>query len=91
MYKHILIPTDGSKLSSRAIQHALAIAKLDGSRVTGLFVAPAPSPLAVQGSWCLCATSSPISTRRSAPRPLERYLGEIEAAAQAAGVRLRSA
>ena len=27
MYKHILIPTDGSKLSSRAVEQGMAIAR----------------------------------------------------------------
>ena len=38
MFKHILIPTDGSKLSARAIPKAVALAKSMSARVTGLSV-----------------------------------------------------
>jgi nucleotide-binding universal stress UspA family protein len=38
MYKHILIPTDGSDLSQQAIEHGIALAKAVGARVTVLTV-----------------------------------------------------
>lgn len=38
MYKHILIPTDGSDLSEKAIEHGIALAKALGARVTALTV-----------------------------------------------------
>ncbi len=38
MYKHILIPTDGSDLSQEAIEHGIALAKAVGARVTALTV-----------------------------------------------------
>ena len=49
MYKHILIPTDGSTLSAHAATDGVALAKATGARVTGLFVAPAPTPLVFEG------------------------------------------
>ena len=38
MYRHILIPTDGSELAGRAVRHGLALAKTVGARVTALTV-----------------------------------------------------
>jgi nucleotide-binding universal stress UspA family protein len=38
MYRHILIPTDGSELSHRAVQHGLSLAKSVGAKVTALTV-----------------------------------------------------
>src|SRR5947209_4564151 len=38
MYRHILIPTDGSDLSKEAVRHGLALAKALGARVTALTV-----------------------------------------------------
>jgi len=38
MYQHILIPTDGSELSLRAVTHAIELAKVHKARVTGLTV-----------------------------------------------------
>ncbi|HUK07431.1 MAG TPA: universal stress protein [Stellaceae bacterium] len=36
MYKHILIPTDGSELSAKAAQHGIAFAKSIGAKITVL-------------------------------------------------------
>ncbi len=38
MYKHILIPTDGSDLSKSAIQHGVSLAKAVKAKVTSLTV-----------------------------------------------------
>jgi nucleotide-binding universal stress UspA family protein len=38
VYKHILVPTDGSKLSLKAVKEAAGIAKLAKSKVTALYV-----------------------------------------------------
>jgi nucleotide-binding universal stress UspA family protein len=40
MYRHILIPTDGSKLAHKAAVHGLSLAKAVGARVTALTVEP---------------------------------------------------
>ena len=40
MFKHILLPTDGSKLSDRAVQKGLDLAKALGARVTSVHVIP---------------------------------------------------
>ncbi|HEX2530105.1 MAG TPA: universal stress protein [Burkholderiaceae bacterium] len=42
MYKHILLPTDGSELSRQAVQSAVLFAKNVGATVTGIYVAPLP-------------------------------------------------
>ena len=38
MYRHILIPTDGSKLAERGVAHGLALAKSLGAKVFVIFV-----------------------------------------------------
>jgi nucleotide-binding universal stress UspA family protein len=38
MYKHMLIPTDGSDLSQKAIEHGIALARAVGARITILTV-----------------------------------------------------
>jgi nucleotide-binding universal stress UspA family protein len=85
MYKHILIPTDGSRLSSRAVKQGVAIARAMGARVSGLFVAPAPTPLLFKGLLPV-RHLQPDEHAALTAKAAERYLGEIEAAAQAAGV-----
>jgi nucleotide-binding universal stress UspA family protein len=41
MFKHILVPTDGSELSHAAAEKAVALAKLTGAQLTAFHVAPA--------------------------------------------------
>ena len=38
MYRHILIPTDGSELAERGVKHGLALAKSLGAKVSVIFV-----------------------------------------------------
>jgi nucleotide-binding universal stress UspA family protein len=38
MYKHILIPTDGSEMSARAVAHGIELAKRLNAKVTGIAV-----------------------------------------------------
>jgi nucleotide-binding universal stress UspA family protein len=38
MYRRILVPTDGSACSAGAVEHAVELAKVGGSRVTFLYV-----------------------------------------------------
>ena len=40
MFKNILIPTDGSEQSQRAVKTGVELAKLHGARVTGIHVIP---------------------------------------------------
>ncbi len=40
MFKHILLPTDGSKLADRAVIHGINLAKALGAKVTLLSVVP---------------------------------------------------
>ncbi len=40
MFKHILVPTDGSKLSIKAARQAVKLAKAVGARITGFYAAP---------------------------------------------------
>jgi len=40
MFKHVLIPTDGSPLSERAVLKGIELAAEQGARVTGVHVSP---------------------------------------------------
>ena len=40
MYANVLIPTDGSELAAKAVQHGIALAKRIGAKVTVLTVLP---------------------------------------------------
>ena len=49
LFKHILIPTDGSELSLKAVQHGLAIAKAIGAKVTAMTVQPPMTDFIIEG------------------------------------------
>ena len=44
MYKHILLPTDGSALSQQAVASGVLFAKNIGATVVGVYVVPEPRP-----------------------------------------------
>jgi len=85
MYRHLLIPTDGSALSGHAIAHGVALAKATGARVTGLFVTSAPTPLGFDGLLPVDYMQPDEHAALNA-RAAARYLGVIEKAAKLAGV-----
>ena len=69
MYKHILVPTDGSKLSDEAVTKAIQFAKESGAKLTALHVMPeyippafAEFPAAGQASFAEFMKATP-STR----------------------------
>ena len=44
MYRNILIPTDGSELSQKAVVQGVELAKALGAKVTAYFAAPPATP-----------------------------------------------
>jgi nucleotide-binding universal stress UspA family protein len=44
MFKHILIPTDGSRLALKGVKAGVKLARALGARVTGLYVVPPYAP-----------------------------------------------
>ena len=48
MFKHILVPTDGSELSKIAVEKAVTFARETGARITFFFALPEP-PLPASG------------------------------------------
>ncbi len=46
MYKHILVPTDGSKLAEKGVKQGIRLAASLGAKVTAVYVIPPrPAPL----------------------------------------------
>lgn len=83
MFKHILLPTDGSATSTSAIKSGIAFAKESGAKVTGLHVIPEFQVFTYQ-------TEMLGDTREQFEREsivqAKKYLAEIESAAKEAGV-----
>jgi nucleotide-binding universal stress UspA family protein len=56
MYKRILLATDGSKLSQKAVEHALNLADLTGAEVVALKIVPRYPQTYFEGGVALAAT-----------------------------------
>jgi nucleotide-binding universal stress UspA family protein len=85
MFKHILIPTDGSRLAAASAQAGVRLARALGARVTALFVAPPATPIIYRG--LLPVGYATREGRERITREAARsYLGVIEKAARKAGV-----
>ena len=85
MYRRILVATDGSTLSTRAVDHALVLAKAVGAKVTA-FYAPPPFPIPVYGDATLYETKARKDYAAIAARDAERVLAPVERKAAQAGV-----
>ncbi len=83
MYRHILISTDGSELSTAAIAKGIALARSLGARVTGITVFPPFRTIAVEP---LMVTDTPAQYARDCEAVGEKYLRVVQDAATAAGV-----
>lgn len=83
MYRHILIPTDGSELSQNAIDYGMALAKSVNAKVTVLTVSTPFHTFAVEPSMI---TDSPEHYQKHTSALAAKYLNVAKEAALAAGV-----
>ncbi len=85
MYKNILVATDGTRLSGKAIAHAVALAKALGARLTAFYASPDyPLPVYAEG-----AIVEPMTRREYAALckdEADRILGAVAAKAKSARV-----
>jgi nucleotide-binding universal stress UspA family protein len=83
MFKHILIPTDGSDLSRKAILYGVQLAKESGAKVTGLTVA---EPYQVASMDTVFIPIDEGGYEEQSRVLSERAMEQVKMAAQAAGV-----
>jgi nucleotide-binding universal stress UspA family protein len=83
VYTNILIPTDGSDLAGKAVQHGIALAKRIGARVTVLTVVP---PFHVFTTDTQMIEDTPAQYQARMQAHAEKILGAVARAAHAAGV-----
>jgi nucleotide-binding universal stress UspA family protein len=83
MFKHILIPTDGSELSRIAIENGVQFARELNARITGLTVSPPFHYFAVDA---IQVNSSTDDYLQHVNEKAERNLNVLKDAAGAAGV-----
>jgi nucleotide-binding universal stress UspA family protein len=89
MFKHFLIPTDGSQLSLQSAKHAVALAKEVGAKVTFFFAKP-DYPVAFYGEGALIDPTTPEKFSEMADRQAAEILGRVEVLARETGVQFAS-
>lgn len=80
MYKHILVPTDGSSLSRRTIRDAAKFAAKLGAKITGFYVAPTYH-IEVYTDYVPPDLITPQEHKAAAKKTAERYLEVVQKAA----------
>ena len=85
MFKNILIPTDGSPLSQKAVVQGVALAKSVGAKVTAFFAAPPATPIVYRNNLPVGYTT-PDEHKRMIEKTAVRYLEFVERAARKARV-----
>ena len=83
MYANILIPTDGSKLAGKAVQHGITLAGRIGAKITALTVLP---PFHTFTTDTQMIEDTPAQYEARMKKHAELTLGAAAHAAQAAGV-----
>lgn len=90
MFKNILIPTDGSRLSLKGAKTGVRLAKALGARVTAVYVIPPFMPIAYGDAAVYVPALSPQAYKQSSEKAARQALGVVEAEAKKARVRCKS-
>jgi nucleotide-binding universal stress UspA family protein len=90
MYKDILVPTDGSRLSAKAVKTGVRLAKALGARVTGVYVVAPYAPPVYGDAAIYVPEISPQMYRKHAEKAARKALSALEIEAQTAGVSART-
>jgi len=85
MFKHILVPTDGSQLSQETVKRAVAFAKEIGARIT-VFYAKPEYPATYYGEGALIDPTTPEKFAELAEEQAQEILGFVATLCQEDGV-----
>ena len=82
MYNHILVATDGSKLSNKAIKTAARLASSLGAKLTGVYVIPQYVPPVYGEAAIYLSRLSPKRYRELTEKEARKALSVVEIEAQ---------
>jgi nucleotide-binding universal stress UspA family protein len=88
-YQHLLVPSDGSRLSDAALAQALDLAKTLGARITLVHVQP-PLPVSLVGMGDMLDPATIEGLSITAERESSRIVEEARAVAAARGLDLET-
>jgi nucleotide-binding universal stress UspA family protein len=86
MYKHILLPSDGSKLSSKAVKQGIELARLLGSKVTAIHVIAQPQMIMDESFGMPSVVALQSQFDKAAQQRTKKILEGIQALAAGAKV-----
>ena len=87
MFKHLLLPTDGSPLAARGVKAGVRLARALGARVTGVYVRFPYLPPMYGEAVLYVAHLDEKAYRKVAASQAKKALAAVEAAARKARVR----
>jgi len=90
MFKHVLIPTDGSTLAARGARAGVKLAKALGARVSGVYVIPPYVPPMYGEGAIYVPALAPQDYRKMMEKQAAKVLSVVEREAAAAGVRCKT-
>lgn len=86
MYKHILLPSDGSPLAARGARAGVQLAEALGAKVAAVYVAMPYAPAVYGDAAVFYAGPSPKEHKQFSQEAAQKAFAPIEAAARKAGV-----
>lgn len=86
MYKHILLPTDGSTLSEKAVKQCIRLAKSIGAKITAINVVAEFQMIMDEGFVMSNAAAVKKRFEDETEKRSKKLLAEVKANASAAGV-----
>ena len=87
MFKHILIPTDGSDLSRKAMLYGMRLAKLTSAKVTAITVR---APYSVSSMDVIGVVGSEDEYNEEMRQAAERALTQVKMAGEAEGLKVET-
>lgn len=85
MFKHLLVPTDGSPLSDKAVERAVSFAKHSNAQITFFFAVPDESS-SIYGEAALLQATDPEWAAKKRNERIHCVLDRAKEAAEAVGV-----
>ena len=89
MFRHILVPTDGSQFSQDTVRRAVTFAKDVGARITAFYAKP-EYPVTYYGEGALIDPTTPEQFAELAEQQAQEILGFVEKLCQETGVQCNS-
>jgi nucleotide-binding universal stress UspA family protein len=90
MFKHLLLPIDGSRLALKGAKAGIRLAKALSARVTAVYVIPPFMPIAYGDAAVYVPGLSPLEYKKATEKGARKALAAVEAEAKKSRVRCKA-